>query len=263
MGASGRTHGNDITPRPSKALSITVSSVSNPKITAQSTKAMNASSLFPLLAAATAFSTAEAFVSSNVNTRHKTTLNLEDHIADMIDGELHRLRHKHEADKEWLAKQRQWSKMEPTLPPDFDFDDGLFGSDLFDDDSAALTAEGSSVQGFTTGVNREISMVQRRKDEKMANDDPMRYCADRCVTTGNCDVFEDMFDLGEFRFCYGFEWTSHDFSRFYNSAPLTFVPILEDPREVIKFCKECVLSEDEEPCDVPEKFLEDDMGLHP
>ena len=32
----------------------------------------------------------------------------------------------------------------------------------------------------------------------MANDDPMRYCADRCVSTGNCDVFEDMFDLGEF-----------------------------------------------------------------
>jgi len=93
--------------------------------------------------------------------------------------------------------------MEPTLPPDFDFDDGVFGSDLFNDDSAALNAEGSSVQGFTSGVNREISMMQRRKDEKMANDDPMRYCADRCVSTGNCDVFEDMFDLGEFFVSFG------------------------------------------------------------
>jgi hypothetical protein len=27
-------------------------------------------------------------------------------------------------------------------------------------------------------------------------------------------------------------------------------------KEVRKFCEECVLSEDEEPCDVPEKFLE-------
>ncbi|KAL7487576.1 hypothetical protein ACHAW6_013152 [Cyclotella cf. meneghiniana] len=192
---------------------------------------MTPSFLLPLLAVASAFSTAKAFVSSQMNSRHKMTLNLEDHIADMIDGELHRLRHKHETDQKWLARQRQWSKMEPTLPPDFDFDDGLFGTDLFNDDSAALNGEGSSVQGFTTGVNREISKVQRRKDEKMATDDPMRYCADRCVSTGNCDVFEDMFDL--------------------------------DPREVIKFCKECVLSEDEEPCDIPEKFLEDDLGLHP
>lgn len=30
-----------------------------------------------------------------------------------------------------------------------------------------------------------------------------------------------------------------------------------DPSEVVKFCKECVLSEDEEPCDVPESFFGD------
>jgi hypothetical protein len=52
--------------------------------------------------------------------------------------------------------------------------------------------------GFS-GVNHDIvSSVQRRKDERMADRDPMRYCADRCVTLGYCDVFEDMFDLGEF-----------------------------------------------------------------
>lgn len=77
-------------------------------------------------------------------------------------------------------------------------------------------------------------------------DDPMRYCADRCVSTGNCDVFEDMFNM--------------------------------DPREVVEFCSECVLSEDEEPCDIPESAFsgEDDTdhkdsllnpsptsGLHP
>lgn len=39
---------------------------------------------------------------------------------------------------------------------------------------------------------------------------------------------------------------------------------IKDPAEVIKFCKECVLSEDEEPCDIPETiFRDDDMGMHP
>ena len=49
-----------------------------------------------------------------------------------------------------------------------------------------------------------------------------------------------------------------------------------DPREVVEFCSECVLSEDEEPCDIPENvFSEEDdtdhyklnpsptSGLHP
>ena len=50
----------------------------------------------------------------------------------------------------------------------------------------------------------------------MAHDDPQRYCADRCVTTGNCDVFEDMYSMS--------------------------------PKEVMSFCTECVLSEEEEVC---------------
>jgi len=39
-----------------------------------------------------------------------------------------------------------------------------------------------------------------------------------------------------------------------------------DPREVIKFCNECVLSEDEEPCDIPESIFASDYnddGLNP
>lgn len=39
-----------------------------------------------------------------------------------------------------------------------------------------------------------------------------------------------------------------------------------DPSEVVKFCTECVLSEDEEPCDVPEVFYDGEggtNGLHP
>lgn len=71
--------------------------------------------------------------------------------------------------------------MEPTLPSNFD---------LEDDFDQPLAATGGPIPGFTSGVDRSISSPRRRKDEKMAQDDPMRYCADRCVTTGNCDVFE-------------------------------------------------------------------------
>ena len=143
-------------------------------------------------------------------TRHKTTsttLYLEDDIAKMIDNEMLRLYQKHI------------------------------------DSNDPTTTTTTAVPGFTTGVDRSISSSPlRRKDEKLANDDPMRYCADRCVSTGNCDVFEDMFGLG--------------------------------PEEVMKFCKECVLSVEEEPCDVPVSWWEEDDdddvmeteeegGLHP
>lgn len=36
------------------------------------------------------------------------------------------------------------------------------------------------------------------------------------------------------------------------------------PQQVMQFCKECVLSEDEEPCDIPDALLKDEYdGLKP
>ena len=61
--------------------------------------------------------------------------------------------------------------------------------------------------------------LQEKKDRKLARTNPQRYCADRCLTTGYCDAFEDFFNFSA--------------------------------QEVVQFCKECVLSEDEEPCDIP------------
>ena len=69
-----------------------------------------------------------------------------------------------------------------------------------------------------------INKIQMRKDRRMAREDPARYCADRCVATGNCQIWEDTFDMSA--------------------------------EEVQKFCKECVLSDEEEPCDVPQKFID-------
>eukprot|EP00980_Cylindrotheca_fusiformis_P027646 scaffold21722_cov54-Cylindrotheca_fusiformis.AAC.1 len=38
----------------------------------------------------------------------------------------------------------------------------------------------------------EVDKRQRRRDEKLASSSPEKYCADRCVSTGNCDVYEDL-----------------------------------------------------------------------
>ena len=156
-------------------------------------------------------------ININKNNRPSTSLFLEDHIANMIDNEMRRLYSKHETDVAWKDKQRAWAAETKPLPKHY-----AFVADEFNDMSPA------AVLGFTSGVDRSISGPRRRKDEKMAKDDPMRYCADRCVTTGNCDVFEDIFDM--------------------------------KPEDVIKFCKDCVLSEDEEPCDVPATMFEDESS---
>jgi hypothetical protein len=121
-------------------------------------------------------------------------------IHNRIDNEHERQRNI----DQWRLKQTEkLNKLrEPTLPSGFDFNTP---ADLKINGDAAMK-------------------VQMRKDRRMAKDDPSRYCADRCVSTGNCQVWEDMFDM--------------------------------DADEVQKFCKECVLSLDEEPCDIPEKFIE-------
>lgn len=64
-----------------------------------------------------------------------------------------------------------------------------------------------------------------QKDKRLAFKDPERYCADRCVATGNCDIFEDFYEMS--------------------------------PEQVIAFCTECVLSEDEDgECEIPEGFYD-------
>ena len=103
-------------------------------------------------------------------------------IVGRIDGEMTRLDNKSESEAELLLRQQTWNRMEPTLPSGF----------AFDEDFSFDWAVPATVAGFTSGVDREEgrSSPRRRKDERMAEDDPMRYCANQCVNTGNCDVFE-------------------------------------------------------------------------
>ena len=79
----------------------------------------------------------------------------------MIDGELDRESHKKEYENEWMKKNRAavLSRMESDFIP--------------------VLADGDE-------------MRQARKDRRMAEKNPAQYCADRCIATGHCDVYEDM-----------------------------------------------------------------------
>mmetsp|Transcript_25654 Transcript_25654/g.36185 ORF Transcript_25654/g.36185 Transcript_25654/m.36185 type:complete len:185 (-) Transcript_25654:224-778(-) len=163
-------------------------------------------SIATVVAAAAVTATSSAFViqpqrSAKTNTR----LFLEDHIAKMIDQELHRLEHKDEFDKKAAEEFRKVVEEHKgdVLPSNFE-------------------ATEYATEEF-------VSPRERKRDERMAKMNPQAYCADRCIATGNCDVFEDIFEMS--------------------------------PLEVIKFCDECVLSEDEEPCDVPEAMLNTDDAM--
>uniref|UniRef100_A0A6S8ZPR3 Uncharacterized protein n=1 Tax=Ditylum brightwellii TaxID=49249 RepID=A0A6S8ZPR3_9STRA len=122
-------------------------------------------------------------------------LYLEDHVAEMIDNELYRLRHREEFEQKW--QQKNSAVLEPSLPQNFEF------------------ASASDFQDSKIPI----------RDIRLAARDPQKYCADRCVKSGYCEVFEEFFEM--------------------------------KPEDVLNFCKECVLSEDEEPCDVPESFYAD------
>lgn len=117
-----------------------------------------------------------------------------DWVADMIDGELYRQAHKKEFENEWMEKNRNavFSRIE---------------------------------SDFVNLDDHKEEFRMHQKDRRLAFKDPEKYCADRCVTTGNCDIFEDFYELS--------------------------------PEDVIKFCTECVLSEDEDgECPIPDGFYD-------
>jgi len=130
--------------------------------------------------------------------RASTNLYLEDHIAEMIDREYYHLTHKEEFEQQTQVKNKK--VLEVVLPQSYEFSE----DDL-------------------------QYMAEIRKDKVLASKDPQRYCAERCVSTGHCEVYEDLFDFSA--------------------------------EQVMEFCTDCVLSEEEEACDVPDKFLDDDLQI--
>lgn len=130
----------------------------------------------------------------NHSIRPKTFLNLEDHIAEMVDLEFYRENHKEEYNKQRETKK----KVDDFLPVGFEFSEDW---------------------------NDPKDLRQLVRDKKLADKNPQKYCADRCVATGSCEVYEDIFKMS--------------------------------PKQVMEFCTECVLDSSEEPCDIPESFYEE------
>lgn len=129
-----------------------------------------AAALF-LLAAASILGSSSAFVVitrtyyRSCSSTSTTRIFLEDDIADMIDRELYRQQHIKEFENEWMEKNK-----------------GAVLQSLKDDYAISID-EDELRQNFR----------QKMKDNKLAKKDPRAYCADRCITTGNCDVYEDMY----------------------------------------------------------------------
>ena len=91
-------------------------------------------------------------------------------------------------------------------------------------ESLLSTELGGGSNGSSSGPDT-INPMQLRRDKKMAEKNPQQYCADRCVATGNCEVYEDIYHM--------------------------------TPSQVMEFCNDCVLAEDED-AECPVDMLYDD-----
>jgi hypothetical protein len=153
-----------------------------------------------LLASSCSRVASSAFVTPSATTafRKPTRVGLQDWVADMIDQELYRQGHMNEFEKEWMQKNR-----------------------------AAVVRPSDAVVELSF-EEKANSFREAAKDKRLAARSPQQYCADRCIATGNCDVYEDIFAFS--------------------------------PEEVMQFCTDCVLATDEqESCDIPDAFYDIDL----
>ena len=120
----------------------------------------------------------------------------------MIDHEIYRQSHKKDFESEWMEKNRD-----------------------------ALLAQLNRDEPVMAMEDERTNFREHHRDIKLAAKDPVHYCADRCIATGNCDVFEDIFEFS--------------------------------PEEVIAFCNDCVLVDETDPdhdhCDIPDAFYDLDQ----
>jgi len=175
-------------------------------------------------AAAIQMTTTVTVVTAFVVPRHSsrpasTRIFLEDWVAELIDGELYREEHRKEYEAAWMEKNK-----------------GAVLSRLSDEGSGGYPS-------MMMGEEDRKTLAEHKRDERMAFMKPEKYCADRCVATGNCDILEDFYELN-----------AHD---------------------VLKFCEECVLNfdvpegdyDDEDDggggCVVPDAFYEKEPPLRP
>jgi hypothetical protein len=105
-------------------------------------------------------SSVEAFV-VRPSQSSDTRLFLEDRIAKLIDDELYREQHHAEYEAEWMNKNREA---------------------IFHSMHATYMPRSEEPENYRIHA----------KDRAMAIKHPDRYCMDRCISTGNCDIYEDL-----------------------------------------------------------------------
>ena len=95
---------------------------------------------------------------------------IDRNVADMIDQEYYRQHHKEEYHERWMVQHQSQLKTTTTTE----------AADTYHND------------------DNDDKMWNRRqflRDEKLARTDPQQYCRDRCIATGYCDVYEDLYVL--------------------------------------------------------------------
>ena len=120
-------------------------------------------SLLALVATVFLPSSSNAFVVRPQTTKAaSTSLFLENRIADLIDDEIYRQSHQKEFEKEWMEKNREaiFHRMKTDFMPE-------------------------------AVVTPDEDFRQHNRDKNLADKDPQAYCADRCVATGNCEIYEE------------------------------------------------------------------------
>jgi hypothetical protein len=106
------------------------------------------------------------------STRSTTRIFLEDWVAEMIDAEIYRQEHKKEYEAAWMEKNR--------------------GAILHNLRHGGGGGEADEVMASSSSANANLMVLdddvqnfrQHARDVKLAKEDPQRYCADRCITTG-------------------------------------------------------------------------------
>jgi len=119
----------------------------------------------------------------------------------MIDRELYRERNKKDFEQEWMEKNRG----------------AIFHQ---------LNKNNNGASSLLMSEDDKEDYRQHWRDVKMARENPQKYCADRCLATGNCDAYGNFFHLS--------------------------------PQEVMAFCSDCVLAEDGE-CLIPDAIYDADQ----
>jgi hypothetical protein len=96
--------------------------------------------------------------------RTPTKMFIDNRIADLIDGESYRQQHLQDFEREWMEKNRE----------------------------AMLSRLNDGKRAVPDDEDPGQNMREQARDRTLAKNNPQQYCADRCIATGNCDVYEDM-----------------------------------------------------------------------